>query len=112
MIQTTLARVDASFLLPPLLDVTHVADDEIVHIGATPIAQYPTADVTMRRHVMVQLAEAGGLTGVHIAERFQVTPVYVSLLRGRMRTQGSAGLAAQRRGPKGAMKVTLSLIHI
>jgi|BarGraNGADG00312_1021997.scaffolds.fasta_scaffold17448_1 Transposase DDE domain len=109
MTQPALARVDVSFVVPPLLDVTHVADDEIVHIGATPIAQYPTADITMRRHVMVQLAEAGGLTGVHIAERFQVTPVYLSLLRGRMRTQGSAGLAAQRRGPKGSMKVTGAL---
>jgi len=108
--QTELARLDASFMIPPVLDVTHVADKEIVHIGATPIAQYPTADVTMRRHVMVQLAEAGGLTGVHIAERFQVTPVYVSLLRGRMRAQGSAGLAAKRRGPKGAMKVTGPLV--
>ena len=106
MTQTTLARLDASFLVPPLLAVTQVADDEIVHIGATPIAQYPTTDVTMRRHVMVQLAEAGGLTGVHIAARFQVTPVYISLLRGRMRAQGSVGLAAKRRGPKGAMKVT------
>jgi len=106
MTQRALTRVNASFAVPPVLDVTHVADEEIVHIGATPIAQYPTADVTMRRHVMVQLAEAGGLTGVHIAGRFQVTPVYVSLLRGRMRAQGSAGLAATRRGPKGAMKVT------
>src|SRR3990172_9069831 len=109
MTQTALAHVDASFAVPPVLEVTHVADHEIVHIGATPIAQYPTADVTMRRHVMVQLAEAGGLTGVHIAECFQVTPVYVSLLRGRMRVQGSAGLAAHRRGPKGAMKVTGAL---
>ena len=109
MTQTSLARVDASFAVPPLLDVTRVAEDEIVHLGATPIAQYPTADVTMRRHVMVQLAEAGGITGVHIAECFRVTPVYVSLLRGRMRTQGSAALAAKRRGPKGPMKVTGAL---
>jgi len=104
--QTSLASHDASFSVPPLLDVTRVADDEIVHVGATPIAQYPTADVTMRRHVMVQLAEAGGISGVHIAERFQVTPVYVSLLRGRVRAHGSAALAAKRRGPKGPMKVT------
>jgi len=104
--QTSLASQDASFSVPPLLDVTHVADDEIVHVGATPIALYPAADVTMRRHVMVQLAEAGGISGVHIADRFRVTPVYVSLLRGRVRAQGSAALAAKRRGPKGPMKVT------
>ena len=109
MTQTVLARVDASFAMPPLLDVTHVAGAEIVHLGATPIAQYPTTDVTMRRHVMVQLAEAGGIAGVHIAQRFHVTPVYVSLLRGRMRKRGSAGLAAKRRGPHGPMKVTGAL---
>lgn len=106
MTQPSLASRDASFAVPPLLDVSRVVDDEIVHLGATPIAQYPAADVTMRRHVMVQLAEAGRLSGVQIAERFQVTPVYVSLLRGRYRAEGSPALAAKRRGPKGPMKVT------
>ncbi|HBH00429.1 MAG TPA: hypothetical protein DDZ42_00705 [Candidatus Rokubacteria bacterium] len=109
MTQTALASQDVSFSVPPLLDVTHVADDEIVHVGATPIALYRTKDVTMRRHVMVQLAEAGRLSGVHIAQRFQVTPVYVSLLRGRLRAGGSAALAAKRRGPKGPSKITGSL---
>lgn len=106
MTQILLARQEASFALPPLLDVTHVAEDEIVHVGATPIAQYRTKDVTMRRHVMVQLAEAGGVSGVQIAKRFQVTPVYVSMLRGRLRAGGSAALAATHRGPKGPRKVT------
>jgi len=107
--QTALASQEPSFAVPPLLDVSHVADDEIVHVGATPIAQYPAADVTMRRHVMVQLAEAGRISGLHIAERFQVTPVYVSLLRGRFRAEGSRALVAKRRGPKGPMKVTADL---
>lgn len=107
--QPTLASQEPSFSVPPLLDVTRVADAEVVHVGATPIAQYPATDVTMRRHVMVQLAETGRIPGVYIAERFHVTPVYVSLLRGRMRAEGSAGLAAKRRGPKGPWKVTGSL---
>ena len=106
MTQTSLASQDTSFSVPPLLDVTRVGDEEIVHVGATPIALYRTRDLTMRRHVIVQLAEAGRLSGVHIADRFQVTPVYVSMLRGRLRAGGSAALAAKRRGPKGPSKVT------
>ncbi|MBI1873335.1 MAG: helix-turn-helix domain-containing protein, partial [Acidobacteria bacterium] len=109
MTQTSLANQEASFSVPPLLDVTRLADKEIVHVGATPIAQYHKTDVTMRRHVMVQLAEAGRISGVYIAERFQVTPVYVSMLRGRVRAEGSAALTAKRRGPKGPWKVTGSL---
>ena len=96
--------------MPPPLAVTRVGPDDVVHIGATPIAQFPAADVTTRRHVMVQLAEAGRLPGVQIAEQFGVTPVYVSLLRGRYRAHGSAALTARRRGPNGPMKVTPRLV--
>jgi len=56
-----LADHDASFRVPPPLQVTRVSEFEVVHIGATPIAQYAVSDVTARRHVMVQLAEAGGV---------------------------------------------------
>jgi len=83
-----------------------VGEFEVVHVGATPIAQYRVSDVTARRHVMVQLAEAGRLPGQEIARRFGVTPVYVSQLRGRYRSEGSAVLTARRTGPKGPRKVT------
>ena len=96
--------------MPPTLAVTRVGTDDVVHIGATPIAPFPAAAVTTRRHVMVQLAEAGRLTGVQIAEQFGVTPVYVSLLRGRYRAHGSAALTARPRGPNGPMKVTPRLV--
>jgi len=75
-------------------------------LGATPIACFPASDVSTRRHVMVQLAEAGALKTFEIAAAFKVTPIYVSLLRGRYRQQGSAGLQAGRRGPHGPMKLT------
>lgn len=105
--QTTgLAREEPSFQLPPPLDVTRVGEFEVVHVGCTPIAQYPARDVTARRHVMVQLAEAGALPGQEIARCFRVTPVYVSQLRGRYRQAGSVRLAVGRRGPKGPRKVT------
>jgi hypothetical protein len=100
------ASQDSSFQLPPPLDVSRAGEFEVVHVGCTPIAQYPTADVTARRHVMVQLAEAGRIPGHEIARRFGVTPVYVSQLRGRYRHAGSAELTARRRGPKGPSKVT------
>jgi len=86
--------------------VTRAGEYEIVHIGATPIAQYVIADVTARRHVMVQLAEAGHVPGQDVARQFGVTPVYVSQLRGRYRGAGSVALLARRRGPKGPSKVT------
>ncbi len=110
MTQTTLSSQEATFAVRPILDVTRVDEHEVVHVGATPIAYYAAADVTTRRQVMVQLAEARTIPGVHIAERFGVTPVYVSQLRGRFRTGGGAALTARRRGPKGPMKVTPRLV--
>jgi transposase len=108
--QTTLSSQDATFAVRPILDVARVGEHEIVHVGATPIAYYAAGDVTTRRQIMVQLAEARTIPGVHIAERFGVTPVYVSQLRGRFRTGGGAALTAQRRGPKGPMKATPRLV--
>lgn len=110
MTQTTLSSQEATFAVRPVLEVTRVDEHDVVHIGATPIAYYPAADVTTRRQVMVQLAEARTIPGVHIAERFGVTPVYVSQLRGRYRTGGGAALTARRPGPKGPMKVTPRLV--
>ena len=106
---TGLASPASLFQLPPPIDVSRIGEYEVVHIGATPIAQYRISDVTARRHVMVQLAEAGRVAGQEIAQRFGVTPVYVSQLRGRYRAGGSAMLTARRRGPKGPSKVTPQL---
>ncbi|MEP6695112.1 MAG: putative transposase [Chloroflexota bacterium] len=104
-----LADHESSFHFPPPLQVTRAGAIEVVHIGATPIAQYDVADVTARRHVMVQLAEAGRVPGQEVARQFGVTPVYVSQLRSRYRRTGSAALLATRRGPKGPSKVTARL---
>ena len=106
MDSAVLADHEPSFHLPPPLHVTRAGAVEVVHIGATPIAQYDVADVTARRHVMVQLAEAGRVPGQEVARQFGVTPIYVSQLRSRYRGAGSAALLATRRGPKGPSKVT------
>ena len=104
-----LAKLESSFNVPPSLSVIRAGDHEVVHIGCTPIANHFASDITSRRQVMVQLAEAGRLKAVQIAECFGVTPVYLSQLRGRYRKQGSAALRSERRGPKGPMKVTPQL---
>ena len=93
----SLASAEPLLKVPATLDVTRAGDHQVVHVGATPIACFPVSDVAMRRHVMVQLAEAGAMKTVTVAEAFGVTPIYVSLLRGRYRQQGSAGLQAGRR---------------
>ena len=53
MTQPRVRSLDATIAIPPMLTVTRVWTDEVVHIGATPIAEFPAADVTTRRHVMV-----------------------------------------------------------
>ena len=106
MKNANLAKTEYLLSIPPALEVTCIGDHQVVHLGATPIASFPVYDVATRRHVMVQLAEAGALKTIEIAAAFAVTPVYVSLLRGRYRQQGSAGLQAGRRGPQGPMKLT------
>jgi len=103
---TPLASSECFLNVAPTLDVTRAGDHQVVHLGATPIASFPVSDISTRRHVMVQLAEAGTLKTFEIAAAFGVTPIYVSLLRGRYRQQGSAGLQAGRRGPHGPMKLT------
>ena len=65
-----LARKESSFNVPPYLSVTRAGDREVVHIGCTPIANHFVSDVTSRRQVMVQLAEAGRLKAVQIADCF------------------------------------------
>jgi transposase len=109
MNNTWMANQECLLTVPPTLDVSQVDDHQIVHLGATPIARYPVSDVGSRRHIMVQLAEAGTLRAVDIAEAFKVTRIYVSQLRGRYREQGSAALQGRRRGPQGPMKVTLPI---
>jgi hypothetical protein len=106
MKSTASAGIKPLIVVPPGIEVTQAGSHQVVHVGATPIASFPISDIGTRRHVIVQLAEAGSLKAVDIAEAFRVTPVYVSQLRGLYRHSGSAGLHAGRRGPHGPMKVT------
>ena len=62
--------------------------------------RFDTDDIGMRNLAVVALNDAGH-SGNEVAACFSITAVYVSMLRGRARLEGSAGLVRQRgRRPK------------
>jgi hypothetical protein len=77
MTSQSLAPVQPLLFVPPSLNVTDAGDHQVVHLGATPIAIFPVSDVCSRRHVIVQLAEAGSLKATDIAKAFDCRPVVV-----------------------------------
>lgn len=77
----------------------HVADGEtFITRGPYLAARFDSDDIGMRNLAVVALTDAGQ-PGIEVAACFGITPVYVSMLRGRARRQGSAGLVRQR-GPR------------
>jgi transposase len=72
----------------------------VIMVGSQVVAGYPIADSGMRNIAVVTLTELG-FTGRRVAEVVGLTPEYVSMLRGRARREGSAGLVRVRgRRPK------------
>lgn len=64
------------------------------------VARFDSGDIGMRNLAVVALTDAGH-AGTEVAACFGITAVYVSMLRGRARLEGSAGLVRQRgRRPK------------
>ena len=62
--------------------------------------RFDSDDIGMRNMAVVALTGAGH-SGIEVAACFGITAVYVSMLRGRARMEGSAGLVRQRgRRPK------------
>lgn len=92
----------------PLVDVQTLDGARLVQVGRTVVACYPEGDPGMERITAVNLAEAG-LKARHVAAAFGVTPQHLSRLRGRARSQGSAGLATRKRGPQGPSRLTPAL---
>lgn len=71
-----------------------------VTVGCQALFAFSVDDIGMRNIAVVALTDLG-FRGVRAAEVLGLTPVYVSMLRGRARTQGSAGLVRTRgRRPK------------
>jgi transposase len=72
----------------------------VVMVGSQAVAGYDNRDTGMRNIAVVTLTELG-FSGRRVAEVVGLTPEYVSMLRGRARREGSAGLVRVRgRRPK------------
>ena len=72
----------------------------VVVVGSRAVAGYDNRDTGMRNIAVVTLTELG-FSGRRVAEVVGLTPEYVSMLRGRARREGSAGLVRVRgRRPK------------
>jgi len=70
----------------------------LVSWGRSVVYRYDAEDTGMRNLAIVALTDAGRRVG-EVAGVFGLTATYVSLLRGRARAQGSAGLVRRRGRP-------------
>lgn len=70
----------------------------VILLGAQVLFSYEGTDVRMRNVAVVAVTDAG-VACRRAAEVFELTPQYVSMLRGRARAQGSAGLVRRRGRP-------------
>jgi transposase len=79
----------------------HTHDNHtIVTVGSQIVSSYRENDIGMRNITVVTLTDLG-FTGRRVAEVMGLTPEYTSMLRGRARKEGSAGLVRVRgRRPK------------
>lgn len=69
--------------------------ETVITRGPYLVARFDSDDIGMRNLAVVALTDAGH-SGVEVAECFGITAVYVSMLRGRARREGSAGLVRAR----------------
>src|SRR5712691_11428880 len=80
----------------------HEHDGEVaVLAGSRVLACYRAGDTAMRNMTVVVLTGLG-VRGKDVAAALGLTPVYVSMLRSRARSEGSAGLARRRGRPASA----------
>ncbi len=86
--------------MPDPLDLhVHEHDGQVwVLAGSRALASYRAGDTAMRNMTVVMLTGLG-FPGKDVAAALGLTAVYVSMLRSRARSQGSAGLARRRGRP-------------
>src|SRR5487761_1242178 len=85
----------AGMPVPADLSRSEVDGRVLIMVGSTVIFDYATSDGGLRNLAAVTLPELG-FTGRRVAEVLGITEVYVSMLRGRARRDGSAALLARR----------------
>ena len=77
----------------------HASDGQVVVTwGRSVLYRYDADDTGMRNLAIVALTDAGRRVD-EVAAVFGLTATYVSILRGRARTDGSAGLVRRRGRP-------------
>ena len=77
----------------------HASDGQVlVTFGRTLVYRYEADDIGMRNMAIVALTDAGRRVD-EVAAVFGLTATYVSILRGRARLKGSAGLVRRRGRP-------------
>ena len=86
--------------MPSPLDLhrTEVDGQVLIAVGSTVVFRYAAHDSGLRNVAAVTLTELG-FTGRRVAQVLGITEVYVSRLRTRARTEGSAGLLPPRGRP-------------
>ena len=85
---------------PADLRRTEVDGQTVITVGARVITCFDTADLGMRNIAVQTLTETLRFTGRRVGEVMDLTPEYVSMLRGRARRHGSAGLVSGRGRPR------------
>ena len=83
---------------PSLLRLVSSEGQTAVSFGDKVLFCFACDDVGMRNMAVVALTDAG-VQGKQVAAAFGLSAEYVSILRGRARTDGSAGLVRRRGRP-------------
>ncbi len=97
MEQTTVMEL-AGMPAPWTLQRWESAGQTVVTFGPRVVFRYDSQDMGLRNLAVVALTDAKSQSGKDIAAEFGLTQEYVSILRRRARTCGSAGLVAKKRG--------------
>ena len=86
--------------MPEAADLRHaeVGGQVVVSVGTRVVSSFPAGDSVMRNMAAVTLTELG-FTGRRVGAMFGITEQYVSMLRGRTRRDGSAGLIRSQGRP-------------
>jgi hypothetical protein len=83
---------------PAHLHKIEIDDRVVIMVGERVLFDYPTGDTGMRNLAVVTLTQLR-FGGAEVAALIGLTPQYVSMLRGRARDHGSAGLVRDRGRP-------------